>query len=122
MDATGQAIKAKYDLLMTATRPIISFVTEGEMRSLAYQFGWGAAKVDQMHFYLGYFDHAPIDTPATIEAYALIDAYSERAGRTMGKNDVWIAATAYVTGATLLTTDADFDHLTPLFLTIERVI
>ena len=35
----------------------------------------------------------------------------------MGKNDVWIAATAAVTGATLLTTDRDFDRLTPQFLT-----
>lgn len=29
----------------------------------------------------------------------------------MGKNDVWIAATTKVAGATLLTTDNDFDHL-----------
>jgi predicted nucleic acid-binding protein len=30
---------------------------------------------------------------------------------TLGKNDAWIAATAMVTRATLLTTDMDFDHL-----------
>lgn len=35
----------------------------------------------------------------------------------MGKNDLWIAATASVTGATLLTTDGDFDHLESAFLT-----
>lgn len=29
----------------------------------------------------------------------------------MGQNDMWIAATAKATGATLLTTDRDFDHL-----------
>ena len=29
----------------------------------------------------------------------------------MGENDVWIAATARRLGATLLTTDRDFDHL-----------
>jgi tRNA(fMet)-specific endonuclease VapC len=29
----------------------------------------------------------------------------------MGKNDIWIAATAKVTGIPLLTTDPDFDHL-----------
>ena len=37
-------------------------------------------------------------------------------GVPMGKNDVWIAATAHVTGARLLTTDRDFDHLDPTFL------
>ena len=34
----------------------------------------------------------------------------------MGKNDLWIAATAFVTKATLLTTDKDFDHMHPAFL------
>jgi tRNA(fMet)-specific endonuclease VapC len=29
----------------------------------------------------------------------------------MGRNDVWIAASAAVTGATLMTTDRDFDLL-----------
>ena len=40
----------------------------------------------------------------------------------MGKNDVWIAATAHVNGAILLTTDNDFDHLTPLFFAVEKVV
>ncbi len=34
----------------------------------------------------------------------------------MGKNDVWIAAAAHVTGARIITTDTDFDHLHPGFL------
>jgi len=33
--------------------------------------------------------------------------------RTIGQNDLWIAAAAKATGATLLTTDRDFDHLDP---------
>ena len=31
--------------------------------------------------------------------------------RNMGKNDLWIAATTYVTGSKLITSDKDFDHL-----------
>ncbi len=34
----------------------------------------------------------------------------------MGKNDLWIAATASVMQARLLTTDKDFDKLVPQFL------
>lgn len=34
----------------------------------------------------------------------------------MGKNDVWIAATASVLDATLITIDTDFDHLDGEFL------
>ena len=39
----------------------------------------------------------------------------------MGKNDVWIAATAKVSGTTLLTTDGDFNHLCPAHLTRIRI-
>ncbi len=40
----------------------------------------------------------------------------QRRGRKMGKNDLWIAATAIFADARLLTTDRDFDGLDPLFL------
>lgn len=39
----------------------------------------------------------------------------------LGKNDVWIAATAAVRRATLLTTDRDLDRLAPRFLTREWI-
>jgi predicted nucleic acid-binding protein len=38
--------------------------------------------------------------------------------RNMGKNDLWIAATASVLKAKLLTTDRDFDHLDSEFLEV----
>jgi len=39
----------------------------------------------------------------------------------MGKNDLWIAATAYVIQATLTTTDKDFDHLNKTFINLDWV-
>lgn len=33
-----------------------------------------------------------------VQAYATLDAYAVSVGVTMGKNDLWIAATAVVTG------------------------
>ena len=39
----------------------------------------------------------------------------------MGKNDLWIAATASVLDLTLLTTDKDFDHLKDVFLDLAFV-
>ena len=67
-----------------------------------------------------------------IQRYAEIDAYSlskdrkrslpaGQTARVMGKNDLWIAATASVLKATLLTTDHDFDHLEGVFLTIRYI-
>lgn len=50
---------------------------------------------------------------AIYQAYEAIDTYSLANGRRMGKNDIWIAATAKAAGIVLLTTDKDFDHLHP---------
>jgi tRNA(fMet)-specific endonuclease VapC len=115
-DETGRRIKTQYNLLMTEITPAYCIVTEGEIRSLAYQWVWGTGKVDAMLFLLEYFRRQPIDTPEVLAAYAAIDAYSKRVGVKMGKNDIWIAAVAHVSDLHLLTTDEDFDHLDPLFL------
>lgn len=116
-DATGVRLKNERQLLLTETVPAFCVVTEGEIRSLAYQFNWGQEKAETMRFYLEYFRRIPIDTQETMEAYAVIDAYSKSLGITLGKNDVWIAAVAHVTGFELLTIDRDFDHLHSVFLT-----
>jgi tRNA(fMet)-specific endonuclease VapC len=57
-----------------------------------------------------------INHPRVIEAYVELDLVSQThpdGARNMGKNDIWIAAAAKAAGATLLTTDGDFDHLIP---------
>jgi tRNA(fMet)-specific endonuclease VapC len=77
---------------------------------------WGTAKQEKMEELFGYFTIIPLPFSTIIAAYAEIDDYSRRQGISMGKNDVWIAATAHVTGARLLTTDKDFDHLQSVFL------
>lgn len=67
-----------------------------------------------------------------LDAYVTIDAFSQRkiaapngqflgtSSRNMGKNDLWIAATAYVLNAALVTTDDDFDHLHDIFFKVEK--
>ena len=122
-DATGQRLKSEYNVLLTEIVPAYCLVTEGEVRSLAYQFNWGTDKAEKMRYLLEYFRRIAIDTPEVLEAYAVIDAYSKGRGIAMGKNDVWIAAAAHVSGFRLLTSDQDFDHLDGAFLArvfIER--
>ena len=58
-DATWTEIRDDYQLLLIEPRPKISIVSSGELRSLALQFHWGEAKLDQMEFVLGYFDEVP---------------------------------------------------------------
>jgi tRNA(fMet)-specific endonuclease VapC len=58
---------------------------------------------------------------ARVADYAAIDSHSESIDKPMGKNDVWIAASAHALRVCLLTTDKDFDHLQTLFITREWI-
>ncbi len=64
-----------------------------------------------------------------LHAYSQIDAYSKgklpgnplgTSAINIGKNDLWIAATAIVANATLLTIDGDFDHLHSKFIQVKK--
>lgn len=119
--AAGHAVAATFGLRSGLGRCIISIVTVGEMKALTRKLDWGPPKVAELDKLLAQVVQVDINHPAVLDAYAELDDVSERGGRTMGKNDLWIAATAKVTGATLLTTDSDFDHLHPGHLSCIRI-
>jgi tRNA(fMet)-specific endonuclease VapC len=119
----------KYGLSQPQTVTVISVVTRGEMYSLALQLGWPADKVERLESYLRKVPAVDISTERVIKRYADIDAFSQgrhpgrklptgMSSRNMGKNDLWIAATASVLNATLVTVDHDFDHLHGVFLNV----
>lgn len=56
---------------------------------------------------------------AIVSAYRRIEAASF--GITMGKNDIWIAATAAITCLPMVTTDKDFNHLDGKLLEVRYV-
>jgi tRNA(fMet)-specific endonuclease VapC len=107
----GEAIDQQYGLRSSLNRSMICVVTAGEMLSLARQCEWGQTKLDEMQALLDEVVWIDINHPDILDAYGEIDHASRSQGRKMGKNDVWIAATAKVAKTTLLTTDLDFDHL-----------
>lgn len=105
-------------------RAILPVVVVGELEAFALKADWGYQKVAFMR---RLFERLPvveiIKELATV--YASIDAYSQGklrgqplppglSARNMGKNDIWIAATALYLNMELHTTDNDFNHLLPL--------
>jgi tRNA(fMet)-specific endonuclease VapC len=130
--ALYEQLSVDYALYKLSNLAFISEVTIGELYSLAYQGKWGLSKRNLMEYEIRRHSPQRISYQSIYEAYADIDAYSQckhpnyvapagLTARNMGKNDLWIAATAYVTGATLLTTDGDFDHLEDLISFIRIV-
>ncbi len=83
-----------------------------------------------MQSILDYYPLIEISRSLT-QLYAQADAYSQgklklrpllpgMSARNMGKNDLWIAATALYFDMELHTTDNDFDHLTGLDLRLIK--
>ena len=113
----GKQIDSQYGLRSSLNYSMISVVVAGEILALAYKFKWGQKKLDSLQDMLDELVWIDINRREVLSAYAEIDHFSESQGIKMGKNDAWIAATAKASGATLLTTDPDFDHLNGTHIT-----
>jgi len=112
----GKHIEHTYRLSGQPYKPLISIVTVGEVLSLARKFGgWGEKKIIAMNQLLDELIRVDISDDRILEAYAELDEFTRR-HQTIGKNDIWIAATAKATGAVLLTTDKHFDQFHPRYI------
>ena len=120
-NAIGERIERDYQLFTTPSIPLVFYVSEAEARAFATYRLWGEPALAQLSFLFSVFRIVPMDSPDLLPAYVELDVYSHRRGIKMGKNDLWIAATAKVTGATILTTDQDFDHLHGTLLEREYI-
>ncbi len=124
----GQWLVGHYALLGSPTRCLTCRVVHGEMRSFltrakAKGQPWSERKAGNMLAMLDQMPTVELDDPGVLNAYADLVAYTEvicKPARPMGKNDLWIAAAAKVTKATLLTGDGDFDHLHNTQITVEK--
>ena len=110
--------------------PFVPVVVKGELESLSIQNRWGEQRMERVEAFVNQLITADINSEDVIVRYAEIDAFSQgrlpgrtlgTTSRNMGKNDLWIASIASVLNATLLTTDADFDHLSGIFLKVRRI-
>ena len=124
-------VEQRFDPLGQGNESWISAVVVGEIRSIALQNRWGNKRTSKLDVFLSRFLISDININDIILRYAEIDAFSQGlhptisaafSARNMGKNDLWIAATASILGATLLTTDVDFNHLNGIFLEVENVV
>lgn len=119
--AVYDAIEARYQLTQSRFQPLVSVVTLGEIRALAYYRGWGDIKLKSLDVFLSSIVCVDINDQRIIEAYARLSAHASSKGWALHsqKNDLWIAATAQVSGARLLTTDKDFADARDTFIDCE---
>jgi tRNA(fMet)-specific endonuclease VapC len=113
--------------LTETNRVYISVVTIGEIWSIATQNNWGSARRTKLEELLDSYIQISVVENELLIRYAEIDAFSQNklpnhplgdSARNMGKNDLWIAASASLLSASLITTDKDFDHLHGRFIEV----
>ena len=111
-----------------------SIICEGEILTIAIRNKWQEEKLMKLRELLEQIPIINVDNREIAEAYSRIQSWSERkskespisspppkSSRTMGQNDLWIAATAYVYDATLLSSDKDFQHLKETWIKFEYI-
>ncbi len=125
-----ETIEKEFDPFGVGNNPLISVVTVGEIKSISKRNNWGPRRLQKLDSILSDLIITDINSEDILVQYAEIDAFSQgklkdkplkTSSRNMGKNDLWIAATAHVTNARLLTTDHDFDHLNGVYVDVVKV-
>jgi tRNA(fMet)-specific endonuclease VapC len=81
---------------------LISFMTEAELEQWALLSTWSSQRVNWLHIFLARFVTVPSSHDLVLK-WAQVMVTSRRAGRRLETADAWIAATAVLYGAPLLT-------------------
>jgi len=113
-------LEAELNMSSPDNRNLVSIVSVGELKSLSLRNNWGTRRNQELDAALEKFIIIDVRYMSLVLKYAEIDAFSQgklkdkplpMSSRNMGKNDLWIAATASLTNARLITFDQDFEHL-----------
>ncbi len=128
---TYESLEAQFGFFSDQNEVFISIVTVAEIFSLASQRQWKGERLLQLNLLISKLKPIPIDRKVLVDFYIQLDVYSQgkdplmplppgMSSRNMGKNDLWIAATAMAIEAALITFDQDFDHLRNIGLVVHR--
>jgi tRNA(fMet)-specific endonuclease VapC len=119
-----QLINKNHKPFKNGNKALLSIVMIGELKSLAQRNQWSAKRVQELKDFLGRFIIINISSEPLLNAYADIENFSQgkhqtlklkTSARNMGKNDLWIAATTFITKSKLITMDKDFSHLDTIY-------
>jgi tRNA(fMet)-specific endonuclease VapC len=89
----GDTRASQYDKHTKGKKWALSFATVGELLTWSKYKGWGPAKIAELERRIGLTGVVPYDV-ALCQTYAELNAQILKAGKPIGDNDLWIAATA----------------------------
>jgi predicted nucleic acid-binding protein len=120
----GTRIDREFGLTRSMRLNTVSIVTHGELRVLADRHEWGAEKRSVLVLALDNLVTVNIESQALVDAYVQVERTCRSAiggSRILGQNDMWIAATALLSGLPLITPDKDFLPLHERLITVHWI-
>ena len=120
--------KSKFNIGGPGTTVFTSVICQGELLALAEKLNWGVSRKNDLKKIMSDFPTLDIGEQSVLNAYAMIDAWTRgcdthpgqvpppKSALPMAQNDLWIAATAYESKATLISTDKDFKRLEDVWI------
>ena len=99
----------RYDPELTDRVALISFMTVAEVERWAIQYRWSPQRLHWLHMYLRRFTVVP-SSPDLCRRWAEVTVAAQAAGRRIECADAWVAATALLYDAPLVTHNRD-DYL-----------
>lgn len=126
----AKKLENQYKLFDKKNNLAVSIVTIGELDALVKKFNIGSKRQETIKDMLTDIGVLKLTNKKIIHKYGDIDTFSQGklntkkskfSARNMGKNDIWIAATASVYDLTLVTTDKDFSHLAGEYINLEYI-
>ncbi|MBN8509083.1 MAG: PIN domain-containing protein [Burkholderiales bacterium] len=97
----SKVIDAQFGLSASSFRPAICEVSVGELLAFATANHWGEKRKAELMERLKASLILPISHPGVHQRWADMQSTLQGAGIAVGQNDLWIAATASVTGLTV---------------------
>jgi tRNA(fMet)-specific endonuclease VapC len=108
-----------------------SIVTQGELEAISLRGNYGKNKIEEMQKLLSSFVRIDIDNLQLISCYAELQVYgqgkldkkpaTQKSAINIPQNDLWIAASAYLTNSTLITCDKHFDHFHRVYFDVIKL-
>jgi len=121
----GDFIDSRFKLRASPVRPLVCIVSHGELRALARVNVHDQRKRNAMEKMLDELVTIDISDNNVLlayeEVYEALRHHPGGARTNSGENDMWIAAAARATKATLVTLDTHFDPLFPKVILREYV-
>lgn len=115
----ARRIDRAYGIRAPGPTPLVCVVSEAELKVLADRNAWGEKRIAQIDAMFEELVVIDIGAPEVIEAYVALARAArgaKKGARQLSHNDLWIASATVAAGATLITTDGDFEAFPPELL------